>query len=393
MDAELGDCVVIGGQPWRQGANQTSMQMARAGARGGRRVLYVSRPNHSSQLRTMKAGGASYAHSVRPPQTRRFTSDDNVNVLELGGALALMPVAYPEPLRRLQIRRLTRLVRDEIQRLGLSRPFILMYWPFAPELPGTLGLPCLYDAVDEHHCYPVNVRHRRLNKRILSLEIKTSRAMNAITSVSRSGVERLRSYNSHISHLPNSIDLRSTDALRNRPPGPGKTITYAGGLDARIDWPLVWKLSEARPDWTFQFVGAGHPPLWQWGKNVTFVGDQPYRTALRMIGESNATILPFLINEFTRGSDFLKLLDYLAVGRRVVAADLPSVRELQRQFPGWLRTASTAAEWLGALEDVSSSTEPLPLPDLSGRSSDVRFDALVASLQSAIHGKKVRPSS
>jgi len=63
-------------------------------------------------------------------------------------------------------------------------------------------------------------------------------------------------------------------------------------------------------------------------RNVLFVGRQPYDTYLLYLGASDVFLLPLLDNLFNRARWPLRLGDYLAAGRPVVATALPEIEKV-----------------------------------------------------------------
>jgi teichuronic acid biosynthesis glycosyltransferase TuaH len=62
--------------------------------------------------------------------------------------------------------------------------------------------------------------------------------------------------------------------------------------------------------------------------NVEWTGAVPYESLPQVLGPVTTCLLPYVDSAFNRASFPLKVLEYLAAGRRVVSSDLPSVRWL-----------------------------------------------------------------
>jgi teichuronic acid biosynthesis glycosyltransferase TuaH len=138
-----------------------------------------------------------------------------------------------------------------------------------------------------------------------------------------------------IGHLSERIDLRVLRAIANSGcslllVGPRSATSSMAGLDELL----------ARP-------------------NVQWVGAKPFRVLPSYMRAIHVGLLPYADTAFNRSSFPLKVLEYLAAGRDVVASDLPAIRELGEV----VRLASSPADFasevviaLGAPRDQEAVT-------------------------------------
>jgi len=365
--------LIVGGPPWSEDINQTATQMATALADMGHEVTYLCRARQSSWLRGVEG---------RRPGRRDSESADGVRVEYLTGIADLLPMTAPG-IRLLQARLLRQTVLALERRNGPYQ-MTLLYWWFFPELVPDLPGVVLYDAVDEHHAYPSNAGRTRHNAKTLVWEGRTAGAAAGVAAVSQTSVDRLRAHHRGVRWLPNGIDLMKLAGMRENLDGVQQVssrVGYGGGVGPRVDWELVRFLANARPQYEFSFAGAGPHPS-DLPVNVQFVGAATYKEVLRHIASSAVTVVPFVDDEFTRGSDFLKVYDYLAVGKVVVASKLPALGRLRELFPTHVRLAQDRDEWLSALDEVLSGSEAPPVPDVSFLGTKVRARALLALTRS-----------
>ena len=82
------------------------------------------------------------------------------------------------------------------------------------------------------------------------------------------------------------------------------------------------------------------------GDNVRFVGAVPYERLPEAMASFDVALLPYVRSELTRSINPLKLREYLASGRPIVATSLP---EVARYAPE-VRLADTAEETIAAVE-------------------------------------------
>ena len=111
---------------------------------------------------------------------------------------------------------------------------------------------------------------------------------------------------------------------------PRPLLGYVGALsDQRIDVELIRAAARANPNGTVVLVGAEHGQFLDDAllpDNVTRLGARPYDRVPAFVAAFDVGLVPYKDNAFNRGSDPLKVHEYLATGLPVVATDLPAVR-------------------------------------------------------------------
>lgn len=126
-------------------------------------------------------------------------------------------------------------------------------------------------------------------------------------------------------------------------------IGYAGGINNRIDFPLVEQLVRANPQWNFGFWGPIQDTAA--GKKLQALQKLPnfhYGGALKrsqltsVMGQFDVGIIPYAIHSsFNRLSYPMKVLEYFYLGKPVISTP---IQELT-QFPEWVALAVSAKAW------------------------------------------------
>jgi teichuronic acid biosynthesis glycosyltransferase TuaH len=155
--------------------------------------------------------------------------------------------------------------------------------------------------------------------------------------------------------IPNGADLKSyADVDQAAWPVdvrlPGPVAGFVGQLNARTDLHLLEAI--AGRGRSLLLVGPKDPAFEPerfralLGRpNVRWVGPKPFEALPSYLRLIDVGIVPYGDSPFNRGSFPLKVLEYLAAGRAVVATDLPSIR--------WLATdLVTMASGPGAFSDA-----------------------------------------
>jgi glycosyltransferase involved in cell wall biosynthesis len=133
---------------------------------------------------------------------------------------------------------------------------------------------------------------------------------------------------------------------------PRPRLGYTGSLNRKVDFPLLARLASQRPEWQFVFVGAvGNLDADTTASiaqlrvlpNAHFLGFKPPSDLPRYVIGMDVNLLTYRMSAdvWTEGIYPLKLHEYLAAGRPVVSADLPSVRP----FASVVRIAKADDAW------------------------------------------------
>ena len=118
----------------------------------------------------------------------------------------------------------------------------------------------------------------------------------------------------------------STDRVAGERP----VIGYFGAIAEWFNIEWIERCAAARPDWEFRLIGrtdgcdtsrvASLP-------NVRFYGERPYQELPALLSEFDVAIIPFKLVELIRCTNPVKLYEYMAAGKPVVAAAIPEVIE------------------------------------------------------------------
>jgi glycosyltransferase involved in cell wall biosynthesis len=128
-------------------------------------------------------------------------------------------------------------------------------------------------------------------------------------------------------------------------------IGYLGGVDPwRINIPLLTHLARERPQWNIVLVGyvwfGFDPEIFRPFPNIHLLGPKPYEEFPGYLKGMDVCLMPFHLNDITRNGDAIKCYDYLAGGKPVVSAPVPSAL----RFPGTVRIAETPTAFLAEIE-------------------------------------------
>jgi Glycosyl transferases group 1 len=166
--------------------------------------------------------------------------------------------------------------------------------------------------------------------------------------------------NRHTAYVPNGVDYPAYATVYPEPDDlariPRPRVGYSGVLKRHLDWPLLFRLTELRPSWSFVFVGpiqddpvthsavqclAARP-------NVHLLGCKPAYELPPYPQHFDVCVMPYVVNDYTRYIYPLKLHEYLATGRPVVGVPIPSLE----RFADVVTLAHDAEGWMLALDEA-----------------------------------------
>ncbi len=181
--------------------------------------------------------------------------------------------------------------------------------------------------------------------------------------------EQLRPWNPNVYVLNTGVNLELYDAakqwdcpsdLRNIP---SPIIGYTGAIiESRLNSALLLDLAKQLPDYHFVFVGPEdehfqHHPLHQL-KNVHFTGRKEVEELPQYIQHFDVCINPQILNPITDGNYPLKIDEYLAMGKPIVATNTHTMRDV---FAKHTHLAVSTEEWISALKTAVSEVNDAEL--------------------------------
>lgn len=209
--------------------------------------------------------------------------------------------------------------------LGIGAPVIVVEHPaWQPVACGVPGGTVLYDCLD------LATGFSTAAKSTATYEAAMLATADLVVAASRPLIE-------HIAPLRSSVLVRNAadveffaQGFTDRPPGERPVIGYFGAIAEWFNIGWIESCAAARPDWDFRLVGrtdgcnvsrAAKLP------NVRFYGEKPYRELPLFLREVDVAVIPFRMIELIKCTNPVKLYEYMAAGKSVVAAPMPEVIE------------------------------------------------------------------
>ncbi|WP_096156588.1 glycosyltransferase [Bacillus sp. FJAT-45066] len=125
---------------------------------------------------------------------------------------------------------------------------------------------------------------------------------------------------------------KQNGVLNNHEP----VLGFIGGIKPKLDFPLLIELMKQKQDWTLLLVGPdgtnGNRDFQQLLSlpNVQYIGKVPPDEVPLYMNKIDIGLLPYKASEYNRAVFPLKLFEFLAAGKPVVGANLPSTKKYEQ---------------------------------------------------------------
>jgi glycosyltransferase involved in cell wall biosynthesis len=328
--------VCVSPQAWETDLPTNRQQIMRRAARRGHEVLFVESGSflgrgleglarHPWREARARLAGASVAEGVRVRSA--------LNLVPWGKKFALAS--------RVNFALTAAMLRRAVEEL--TPPTILwIYDPAAARLVGSVREAfAVYDCVDDYaEQYAPDRRRMEL---VRAADRDAGRLARLVFATTEALAERHRQTNPRTFLVPNAADYDHFSAAFDRNVAapevrdlPRPVLGFAGNLTPRkVDFESLRALALERPGWTLVLIGpvrdrgeralAGISEL----PNVRWLGWRPYQDLPRYIAAFDVALCPYVRNAYTENVFPLKIYEYLAAGKPVVATGTPSLRGME----------------------------------------------------------------
>jgi glycosyltransferase involved in cell wall biosynthesis len=356
-------------QPWEIDLPTNRQQIMARAARRGHQVLFVDCGTFVGRhLRALLRGPR------RRSIARRLLSSEEV-------APGVRVTIAPNPLpwghtyafaARVNARLTAWAVRWRLRRL----PAPAVLWLYDPCFADAIGRSgerfAVYDCVDD---YPEQSGgHPRKHALVTACDRATAERSRVVFATATTLVERHRRVNPRTHLVRNVGDFEHFVPAAERAHAPAAlaelarpVIGFAGNfLSEKVDFELLERIARVRTDWTLLLVGPERADTAERLRtlaalpNVVWAGPLPYDEVPRAIAAFDVGLIPYLANAYTRSCFPLKLYEYLAAGKPVVATGLPELAGLEPH-------AVVAHDADAAVAAVDAALDSLGDPDREAR--------------------------
>jgi glycosyltransferase involved in cell wall biosynthesis len=334
-------------------------QIALRLARRGHRVLFVEVPRALHSLISDPQATRQALRRmgrVRPPDG----FPDLAPQLRVYTPRPVLPIYYHPTTNAVNQALLGRDLRRTLDRLGWRPDVLWTYWANSARIVGRLG-----ERIAVYHCIDsfAAVRYPLVTPgTIAAMEADLCRRVDLILARTAELAEDKRRHNPNTVYLPGGVDAAMFDpAQRHVEPAalaeaPHPRAGFLGTLDDRVDVDLVASAARQLPGVNFVLVGPHKRHLvdlaaLQALPNVQMLPACPPAAVPSYVAGFDVCLIPYRVNPYTQGLSPLKLYEYLAMGKEVVATELPY---LTREA-GTICIAQTPAEFTAGIAAALSA--------------------------------------
>lgn len=224
-------------------------------------------------------------------------------------------------------------LKKTLQEIDSHSRILITTLPNACDILGELGeIASIYYCVDE-----LSEWHGMARQVVENMERDLLEKVDLVVATSEP--LRMRKSNSirETKLLTHGVDVehfskstRNTSSSRYLMNLPHPVIGYYGLIDQRLDQDIVLNVLKLNPELHVVFIGNSLIPLNQFQaySNFHWLGPIPYEKLPDYVTHFDICILPYVINACTWNINPLKLKEYLATGKPIVATPLPEINRL-----------------------------------------------------------------
>ena len=270
------------------------------------------------------------------------------------------------------------------------RPVVLVEFPhpdFVPWIQAAKarGATVVYDVVDAWDTDLGGDWYRR------EVELTILRQSDLVLATAEPLVAHIRRLSGRDAILvPNAVNRRIFDPRRAWPrpedlPEAVWSALYIGALwGSWFAWDLLARLAQEHPEAAIVVIGdyRGQSPV-PMPSNVHFLGLKPQRVLPAYLQHVDVALVPWKINAITRATSPLKVYEYLAMHRPVVAPDIPPLEGA----PGIWRY-QRPDEFVAAVERAQA--EPFPHDAVEAFIQQHTWEARVRQIVAALQAQQGR---
>ena len=216
---------------------------------------------------------------------------------------------------------------DELRKDFRIKKFTLLvqhpfWWPLVSRIQQAR---VVYDCIDHHVGFEAN---SNLSMTKIEQELIDSADAVVVTSaILKETVQKTR----ECYLIPNACEYARFSQEARVKTSSRPIIGYVGAVSEWFDEQLLFDVAKAHPEWQFDIYGAIHGAdvaTCRALPNVNFFGEICYDTVSSVTGQFDVCIIPFKINDLTMATNPVKVYEYLAAGRPVVATNLQELKDM-----------------------------------------------------------------
>jgi glycosyltransferase involved in cell wall biosynthesis len=320
---------------------QRPQHLALALARAGYRVIYLS-PTPLIADRS-----ASYVVQESPAP--------GVFLIQLASGSRRLPDLHRDEASHEEVLATRQSLQALFADFSIRSPIALLQHPYW--FPVVRGLPWSrlgYDCIDDHAAFC-----EQGAEALVTMEMGLINAADVVVASSAALAARIEAMRPCVL-IRNGCDFHHFSSEPRVVSGGRPVIGYVGAIAEWFDIDLLADTARLAPQWNFVLVGStagADTSLARKLKNITWMGEVPYTDVPSLVASFDVCLIPFKITPLTLATNPVKVYEYLASGRPVVATALPELIALA-DFDVF-----TATTPIGFVEQIDRALSCADAPD------------------------------
>jgi hypothetical protein len=229
-----------------------------------------------------------------------------------------------EGLSAAEVGDLQRALDELIAVMEISAPIVVVDHPaWQPVACGVPGATVVYDCLDLATGFSTAAAATG------SYEAALLAAADLVVTASQPLAEHVAHYRAGSVVIRNAADVDFfARGFTDRAASERPIIGYFGAISDWFNIEWIERAAAARPGWEFRLIGGTHGCDTARAAalpNVRFYGERPYRDLPAFLHDFDVAVIPLKMIELIRCTNPVKLYEYMAAGKAVVAGPMPEV--------------------------------------------------------------------
>ena len=165
---------------------------------------------------------------------------------------------------------------------------------------------------------------------------------------------------------------------------PHPIVGWFGVVDERMDYNLLLRVAELRPNFSFVVVGPVvkvDPASLPKAPNLHWLGGRDYKDLPAYCRAYDVCMMPFALNKATQYINPTKALEYLATGKPVVSTP---VADVVRQYSDTIQIASTPEDFAACIDRALADPDRVMVDKGILRAQESSWECTVERMQELI---------
>jgi len=132
----------------------------------------------------------------------------------------------------------------------------------------------------------------------------------------------------------------------------GAQIAYFGTISSWFNFDFINRSLQDFPDLSYTFIGPLDGVKIPDNPRINYLGIVPHEQLKDAVGNADALMMPFLLNDITLAVDPVKLYEYLSMSKNIITVDYPEVQ----RFKPFCFMYYTYSEFCDAIRSATSGS-------------------------------------